>query len=538
MNFKSWLSSLLILISLTTYAQQRSDSLQVLNVRQLPQIKYAPSGLRSFKLDIKPMAFVEPEIYLFGPSDLVPSYFVDFRVPDAASFSLFGGYPNQWMGQEFNLTTNNSSLWIHVGEKSEIKSFEIGKISGVDLLLELGNQQYTKTKNNEYLGELDLYVRVKTFGDIDTTTLKKDSYLFNTFDPSAQLLFLPTLHFSLQTNPLFYTDNWQIDGNIQSINHNKKEWDQTTLVRLKGVYKKNLTFAESYIQASGFFSKSSVSWNRRQSSFLFINAGLKLDVESSFYQLGLGWFTQDHTTQNQTLNVRFSAEYHGNYFHQSVDFQRYDIESNLEDVFQSPLWFSGKDEPNNSLLRLSPDFPIRKIKNKTRSSSQWIPSPNWMFELNVHYQEFYQLITTPILVAQTIYQKSVVTQVVGKYYFSPISTLMLGGRTYQFIDSDPNLVKAPFQPLITYFSGLTYVTENLENHIQFNVYYHLDEYAYQSPAAQNVGSSTEINARYENFHWRQINFFADLRLYLRKDDSALSRYVHQNNVVVGLNFNF
>ena len=338
MNSKNWLGSFfLLLVTFSLFAQERADSLSVLNVSTLPPLSSKPIGLQEFKLDIQPMRLIEPEIYLFGPSDLLPGFFYDFKPIDQSKFSLLGGYPAGLAGERLTFNSNTDLFWFIFDESVRWNKYDIGNTVSGFVRFEGGNQQYVKNKTNEYLYNVDLNVKFNKLSDADTLTFIQDKMVRLPDFENEAVSVLPVLKLSARTNPLFFTDNWNVNAEYQNLQMTDRSYSGSQIVRLWGDYSKNMTFADGYIASEIIASDSPKTGS---GSVIKLTSGMIYRAERSQYKLGIGVFSDNYEKRNSKFNLEFISKYHSRNFHQSFRYSTFDAETVLHRMIQSPVWFA------------------------------------------------------------------------------------------------------------------------------------------------------------------------------------------------------
>lgn len=536
MNSKKWLGNFfLIFISAGILAQDRADSLVILNAEKLPPLSSKPIGLQEFKLDIQPMRLIEPEIYLFGPSDLLPGFYYDFKPGDKSGFSLLGGYPVGLAGERLFFNSNTELFWFAFDEDVRWTKHEIGNSVSGFVRFEAGNQQYVKKKDNEYLYEIDLKVKFNKLSDTDTLTIIKEKMVRLSDYENEAVSVLPVLKFMFKTNPLFFIDNWNAHAEYQNLQMIDKSISGSQVVRIWGDYTKNMTLADGYIAADIFLSDATKTGS---GSIINLTSGLSYTSEFGTQKIAAGVFSENYGKRNSKFSLEFISKYHSRNFHQSFRYSTFDATSVLPQIIQSPVWFASGNEPNKNGFGFAPQFPLLKTQNNVQSLTEFIPSVNWILNAALSYREYSGFFYNSVHTSELNNVKQLQIKSDLKFYINPVSNFMVGFNQYHYFDKEKNVIISPFESLTSISAGFDYLTENRLNQFRMDIIYHMNQYYYVNGIPDKFDDTAEIYFHFEDFHWNAVNLFSDLRLYLRSSNSATGRYIHYNYAFIGVNFNF
>lgn len=474
-------------------AQSRLDSLKSLTVEKFKEPEISLHGLKEFELNIKPMKLIEPEIYLFGPADLVPDHQFDFSPESHYFFSLSGDHISS-VDQIFSVVQPGKSVWWKSDENYSRQNFRSTSLESGKVSFSLGNSQ---TKNSEILFSFGGNAEGKKISPWKTS----DSL----FHDNKSVFSIESV---LKNNPLLFSDEWLIKAKYFDYNVENSsgeffgEWNKDLTILKWNSSAEFIYFSDQLIKIKSGLEYNSDFWNAK------INAGFQhlKNEENS------GGKNESEVFSELSLNL------HQRFFHHQIRIDVNEIEFTPTGYFESPFWFINQNSISSSGIneKLNVFNSITKNYFSAAYLLDWIPNSNWVFSFS------------PSTESKDVLQFAAYNSVTKeRINFLNISTkVKYAGETIQW--SASHLWNRTFSPEWKNFT-VPYLAEhefdframfgnqNENNCLLLGGNYLLkrkvfrDQYDFKSSVFSDF---SEIYCKIEDFHARPVKFFGEIKLYL------------------------
>lgn len=520
MKSKNWFVNLILAaFSLQpVWGQTRLDSLKSLTVQTFREPEIKSEGLKKFELNIKPMNMIEPEIYLFGPSDLVPDRQFDFKPKPHFEFSV-GADHHSSVNQYFKMQVPGNFAWFELHQDFSRHLLVHSAVETGKAELSFGNGMAdSRTVQTDVLYEIGNQIEVKRFTDFsDSVMLSGSRFLKNrqnyVYRFSAQI----------RNNPLLGPDLWQLKGNLI------RYGNRNTIGILNAQYSKNLTVLNWITDAETDFY---------QGGLVKIITGLEYESDGWIVYGGLGYsyiklYGSEKISAGNEPAGQIRLESNSEYFHNRLKIEFNAIHFRPESYFGSPFWFISDTNSAGS-------NSIFTEKYSANYQIEWIPGPNWTFQVETDYARKMFIRAEDYFVQSRSELDHLKVRTTAAYYFER-SNVSGYHEFNQSFNGAGQAITVPYLP--EHIAGFNFDFLSVDELNRFLVggSYQVKTKIFYDPVnflESKFVEFSEIYAKIEDFHARPVKLFAEIKLYLSDNHYYPGLIFEKYNYRAGLSLKF
>lgn len=464
------------------------------------------------------MNMIEPEIYLFGPSDLVPDREFNFKPNPDYEFSI-GADHHSSLDEFIKIQRPGKYLWVDFIQNYNRQKFVGSVVETGKAVFSFGNQQMNSRSNQtEILYQVGSTIESKKYTDFSDSVMLSGSRFLQ--DRQNYLI-----HFSgqLKNNPLINSDLWLISGEVI------KNGNRNTVGIVKLDYSKNMSFFNWVSEAEiDFYSGG------------FVSGKTGLEYESDGWVLygGIG-YSYLKTSGNERIAFgneptgKIRAENNSAYFHNRLNVKFNEVRFNPESVFNSPFWFISDTNNigSNSLF-------IEKYS--VNYQTEWIPGSNWVFKVEPDYSRKMIINAENFYLQDRTVLNFLKIKTTASYYFDR-SELSAFHELNRAFDSKNNTVSAAYLPEHSVGLDLDFLADDELNRLLVCGSYRMKTKIFYDPvnfSESKFADFSEIYVKIEDFHARPVKLFAEIKLYLGDNHYYPGLIFEKYNYRAGLSLKF
>lgn len=500
----------LFLLQGVILGQNRSDSLAVFKNKLLKDPVLYLEPLKRYSIQIRPQPMINPELDIFGPSDLLPAYGQRFIPPATLTFfagandgrDLLGGlhYRNP-SGFQF-VDLQGLGYWIKEG------NYTRRELSGSFLT---GNGQLnTDPEQPDVFFVYNLNGQVKQHHPHDQQT---DSTTIRVLKTSIDIF----------GDPVRAGNQWGLSAGYSDFLTDGSKRFETGTVSFSGHYRFDFSFFNWVSSINGW-----AGTGRKRSAEKTITAETGFEYQGEHIQVGLkgGYFFRNSmslTEKSPAGSATFS--FHTRQTHQTLSWDLITVQPGFDDLVTGENWISTGDYTALDL----------RSTHHINYTFEWIPSKNWIYSAGTQYHKSENRIVPDSTGKFTVLTTSSHRVETRLSWIPFISTTLSAGVRKEFYFGQ--VKSLPFFPGEEGFFELSWLTPKQQNKITGRVRYHTKRY-FDSLSTTKLPDYTDISLKIEDFHWFALNFFAEFKIIANGYDQFYPGLIKkERQYFAGLSYN-
>lgn len=464
------------------------------------------------------MNMIEPEIYLFGPSDLVPDHEFNFRPKPDFEISI-GADHHSSVDEYFKIAQPGRYLWIDLDQYYNKQRFVNSVIETGSADFSIGNQQLNNSADQtEILYQINTNFEAKKYSEFPDSIVvsakrqisDRENYFYHV---SGQI----------RNNPLINSDLWNLKGEvIQNGNRN-------TIGIMTVNYSKSLSFLN-------WVSDGEV--NFYQGGFIKGTTGLEFETDSWVFYGAVGYsyikpYGSEKIYFENEPNAQIRLENNTENFHNRLNIEINGIYFKPESYFISSFWFLSDTNTvgSNSI------FPEKYSVNY---QMEWIPSPNWIFRIESDYSR-----KTVFKIENYFEQMRSLLNILkvrtSASYFFERNKLTAYHEFSRSFDGVNNIISTAYLPEHSVGFDMDFLADDESDRFLFGGNYQTKTKIFNDQVDFSESKYTDFSEIYfkiEDFHARPVKLFAEIKLYLSDDHYYPGLIFEKYNYRAGLSLKF
>jgi len=492
-------------------AQSSADSLQVFRKPAPGGPVFNPAPITFWKAEIKPVSMLNPELDLYGPSDLLPYRQPDFQ-PESRLFFYLGSHlsDNGELGAVYTVPGSRQFRKLEVfGNRQTEKSFRLQTFSGNFIT---GNGQL----NTGMTPSGACYTLKAGMDYFDTKPHKStgDTSLFRTL----------RLEGEMKSDPLEDGTSWRVDGFYHDYFSSGAAGNSGGSAGLLAESRFDLSFLYWISRVEGWQGTGPSGSGSRAGK---AETGFQAGNEVFSVELTGGYFHRNDTGAIRHLpSGRAKLSGHTRHFHHTLGWTLYES-------VPAPEFYTG------GFFWVNPGKTASVALHQTNCAEytlEWIPSDHWIVKLGTLYHESEDRLypdTTGMTRWLTVSSHQV--SLSCSWYLNPELVLRLYGSQEIFFGK---IKSVPFSPAVTSGLDLDWLTEKQKNRISARARYHTNRYS--DPLKQKIlPDYSDILLRIDDFHFTTLNFYGEIRIIANHKDLVYPGFNREaNQITFGVSFKF
>lgn len=500
----------LFLFGRIALGQNRADSLAVFEKKQLKDPVLYLEPLKRYTVQIRPQTMINPELDLFGPSDLIPAYGQRFIPPSKLTFfaganadhDLLGGlhYKNP-SGSQF-VDLKGSGFWIkeaNYTRRDLSGSFFTGN-----------NQLNTNPDVPDVFFVFSLDAQVKQHHPLDKKT---DSTTIRILKSGVTLF----------SDPVRAGDQWGVTADYSDFFSDGNKKFETGTVSFSGSYTYDFSFLNWVSTVNGWLGtglkRSREKVIKAETGLEYLGSGFEAKVSGGYFFRN-GLYRSEKSPSGSAL-----VSVHTRHTHQNLSWTFVSVVPGYSEFCSGENWIF----PGNYF------FLDLQSKQRIDYSFEWIPSKNWIIYVATRFHKTEDRIVPDTTGKFTGIQTSS-HRVEGRVSWFPVSSggLTAGIKKEIYFGKVKSL---PFTPGAEVFGEAAWLSPNQKNRVTSRVRYHTQRY-FDTVSAEKLANYTDISLKIEDFHWFALNFFAEFKIIVNGHDQFYPGLItKERQYFAGLSYN-
>lgn len=464
------------------------------------------------------MNMIEPEIYLFGPSDLVPDHEFSFNPIPTLEISI-GADHHSSVDEYFKITKSGKYLWIDFDQNYNKQKFLNSVIETGNAGFSFGNQQLKNSANQtEILYQINTNFEAKKYSAFPDSIIASEKRQI-----SDRENYFYHVSGQIRNNPLINSDLWNLNGEvIQNGNRN-------IIGTITAKYSKSLSLL-NWISAGEI--------NFYQGGFAKGTSGLEFETDGWVFYGAVGYsyikpFGVEKIYFGNEPNGQLRLESNTENFHNRLNIEINGIYFKPESYFNSSFWFLSDTNSvgSNSI------FPEKYSVNY---QMELIPSSNWIFKIESDYSR-----KTIFKIDNYFEQKRTLLSILkvrtSTSYFFERSKLYAFHEFSRSFDGVNNVISTAYLPEHSVGFDLDFLAEDESNRFLFGGNYQMKTKIFYDQVnflESKYTDFSEIYVKFEDFHARPVKLFAEIKLYLGDNHYYPGLIFEKYNYRAGLSLKF
>lgn len=500
----------IILFQGIVIGQERADSLAVFNNSMFKDPVRHPEPIKRYSVRIKPMNMVNPELDLFGPSDLIPTYGQRFVPRSEFSFWGAGNHGRDiWGGLNYQnpsgfqfMNFNGSGYWL------KEKNYSRQEAKGT--FFTGNNQLNTGTKKPDLLFTFLGSGVIKVHNPKDSQT---DSLTFR----------LLTGNLNLFSDPVVLGNQWEMSAGYTHFLTDGQKYFETGTINYSGLYSFDFSFLNWVSSVEGW--KGTGQKRSGNGSF---TAETGFEFTGDQFEIGIqgGYFNWSGFNKSEKSPAgKGFASFHTKQTHQKIRWRYVSVRPGFDDLADNENWIA-----SGSFISL--DLVSRQTIDY---SFEWIPTKNWIFTAGTNYHQSEDRIYPDTVGHFSVLTTSSHRVEASLSWFPVLNTEITAGLKKEFFFGSVKSV--PFEPGAEGFLEVSWLTPRQKNRVSGRVRYHTERYKDKILNTKLVDYS-DISLKIEDFHWFALNFFAEFKIIATGQDQFYpGLYKNESQYFIGLRYN-
>ncbi|MCK6601482.1 MAG: hypothetical protein L6Q77_06625 [Bacteroidetes bacterium] len=492
-------------------AQSTADSVQVFRKEPPGSPAFKPVPITFWKAEIKPVSMLNPELDLYGPSDLLPYRQPDFQ-PESKLVLYLGSHlsDNGELGAVYTAPGSRQFRTLEVfGNRQTEKTFRLQTFRG-DFIT--GNSQLNTGMTPS--GTSYSLAAGLDYADIQPHQSTIDTSLYRTL----------RLEGKVKSDPLEDGTSWRIDGFYHDYFSSGPSENSGGSAGLLAESRFDLSFLYWISRVEGWQGTGRSGSDSRAGK---AETGFQAGNEVFSLEVAGGYFHRNDAGAIRHLPSGSAKLFgHTRHFHHKLEWTLYQS-------LPAPEFYTG------GFFWVNPGKTFSLNLHQTNRAEyilEWIPSDHWIVKLGTLYHESEdRLYPDTTGTTQWVTVSSHQASLSCSWYLNPELVLRLYGSQEIFFGK---IKSVPFLPAVTSGLDLDWLTENQKNRISARARYHTNRYT--DPQKQKkLPDYSDILLRIDDFHFTTLNFYGEIRIIVNNKDLVYPGFNREaNQITFGVSFKF
>lgn len=490
--------------------QNRSDSLAVFEKKLLKDPVLYLETLKRYSVQVRPQAMINPELDLFGPSDLIPTYGQRFIPSPKLSFftggnhdrDILGGFHYQNPAGFQFVDLKGSGFWINEGNYTRREA------SGS--FLTGNNQLNTDPEAPDVFFVFSVDGHLKQHHPHDKQT---DSTTVRVLNAGVEVF----------SDPMQAGNQWGLVAGYSDFFTDGRNQFETGTVTFSGQYRYDFSFLNWVSSVNGW-----AGTGIKRSSEQAVSAETGFEFQNEQIQAGVtgGYFIRNGLTRSEKSPAGTATfSFHTRQTHQKLTWNYVVVQPGFDELLSDENWISTGDFAALDLLS----------RHRIDYSFEWIPTKNWIYYGGTRFHQAEDRIA-PDSTGKFSVVRTSSHRIESRLSWIPVlsTTLTAGFKKELYFGEVKSL---PFKPGEESFFEVAWLTLNQKNRITGRVRYHTKRY-FDTLSTEKLPNYTDISLKIEDFHWFALNFFVEFKIIANGHDQFYPGLIKkERQYFAGLSYN-